>query len=79
MPPRVTHDAPRQLLAPGTYWCAVVAYADGSGLINVYGPYPSKEAAEQHAQQLKNAGVNAHQSWDFEPLHLIDLGVTTSE
>jgi hypothetical protein len=76
---RVTAAAPKQLLAPGTYWCAVVAYADGSGLINVYGPYPSRDAAEQHAAQLKAAGVNAHQSWDFEPLHLIDLGVTTSE
>jgi len=80
MPPRIVSAAPKPLLPPGTYWCAVAAYADGSGLLGVYGPYPTREAAERHAEQLKNAGVHKYDGcWEFKPLHLIDLGVTTDD
>lgn len=64
-------------LAPGTYWCSVVGYADGSALLGAYGPYATKEAAEQHAVQLRAAGVHADHAWEARPLHLIDLGVTS--
>lgn len=69
----------RRQVAPlpaGTYWCSVVSYADRSGLLGVYGPYPSPSAAESHADQLKGTGVHSGHLWEVKPLHMIDLGET---
>lgn len=75
MPPR-TPAAPKPLLPAGTYWCAVVAETDGSGINDVYGPYLRKANAEEAAKDLREAGIHPHQAWDVMPLRLIDLGDT---
>lgn len=67
------------LLKPGTYWCSVVSYSDRSGLLGVYGPYISQAAAERQAVWLRDAGVHSDHMWETRPLHLLDVGVNTSE
>ena len=62
------------LFPPATYWCAVVSCFDRSGLLGVYGPYPTEDAAEAASGQLRVAGVHPDQLWETRRLHLIDLG-----
>lgn len=69
----------KPLLPPGTYWCAVVSYAGGSGTLGVYGPYSGKLTAEDAAADLRKAGVHRDAHWEIEPLRLIDLGPVVTE
>jgi hypothetical protein len=66
------------LLPSGTYWCAVVSYIDNSGLLGVYGPYPTEEIAIAAGSDLQDAGVHRNDKWEFVQLRLIDLGNVVS-
>lgn len=70
--PQVVTD--QEAYSPGTRWCAVFSYADGSGILGVYGPYRSKARAQQHVKALQEAGVHPHQTAEILPLRLLDLG-----
>ena len=62
------------LLPAGTYWCNVVAYYDGSGMLGAYGPYASEAAAASAGISLRAAGVYVDERWELKPLRLIDPG-----
>jgi len=67
-------ELPNPLTVPGTYWCAVVSYYDGSGIRGVYGPWPRKARAEEAVRRLQEAGIFEHDNWNVMPLRQLDLG-----
>jgi hypothetical protein len=60
--------------ATGTRWCAIAKYADGSGILGVFGPYPTKAAADNGAKQLREIGVHMHDEWIVMPVRRVDPG-----
>lgn len=62
--------------APGTRWCLVASYCDGSAIRGVYGPYPSKSAAENAGKQLREIGVYDLDEWQVLPLRKVNPGTS---
>jgi hypothetical protein len=69
----------KPMLAPGTYWCVLVAYHDGSAVRGIYGPYARKATAEDALTQLRAIGAYPDDDWKVMPLRLLDLGEATDE
>lgn len=67
-------DLPNDMAKPGTYWCAIASYHDGSGPLGVFGPYRTQQYAEAHAAQLRDVGVHPNEKWETLPLRRIELG-----
>jgi hypothetical protein len=66
--------ADQEAYSPGTRWCAVVSYPDGSGILGVYGPYRAKARATSHVKALQEAGIHRLETWEILPIRKIDLG-----